>query len=174
LWTKHRVIRVNLWLSPLPHIRVHPSVYPPWRRKLSEFLASRIKEKSFRPVSHSSKDEPLQRAIDGRPLREEPACYRASMPYKRIVSKRKIMRIFLLGMLFGVIITAAVTYQFAIPANSDYWRMEIWKRGGAAWTSDKTGHIGWRWMVDPLPDRPIPATRAVVPPSELNPRIERL
>jgi len=41
---------------------------------------------------------------------------------------RKMIRIFLIGMLGGVMITAA----FAIPANSDYWRMEIWKRGGAA------------------------------------------
>jgi hypothetical protein len=95
------------------------------------------------------------------------------MPYKRIVSKRKIMRIFLIGMLLGVIITAGVTYSFAIPANSDYWRMEIWKRGGAAWTSDKSGRVGWRWMVEPIPDSPIPAKRAVVPRSDL-PRIERL
>jgi hypothetical protein len=96
------------------------------------------------------------------------------MPYKGTVSKRKIMRIFLLGMLLGVIITAGVTYSFAIPANSDYWRMEIFKRGGAAWTSDKTGRIGWRWMVDPIPDGPIPAKRAVVPPSDLHAHIERL
>ncbi len=45
---------------------------------------------------------------------------------------RKMIRIFLIGMLCGVMITAAFTYVFAIPANSDYWRMEIWKRGGAA------------------------------------------
>ena len=43
-------------------------------------------------------------------------------------------------MLFGVMITAAVTYVFAIPANNYYWQMEIWKRGGAAWTFDKNGH----------------------------------
>ena len=96
------------------------------------------------------------------------------MPYKRIVSKRKIMRIFLIGMLLGVIITAGVTYSFAIPANSDYWRMEIWKRGGAAWTSDRAGHIGWTWMIEPIPDSPRPVKRAVVPPSEFNTRIERL
>ena len=48
------------------------------------------------------------------------------------------MRIFLIGMLCGVMITAAVTYAFAIPANSDYWRMEIYKRGGAAWTVDRS------------------------------------
>ena len=57
-------------------------------------------------------------------------------------------------MLFGVIVTAAVTYSFAIPANSDYWRMEIWKRGGAAWTYDKNGHVGWKWMIEAIPDAP--------------------
>ena len=96
------------------------------------------------------------------------------MPYKESVIKRKIMRIFLIGMLFGVILTAGVTYSFAIPANNTYWRMEIWKRGGAAWTSDKSGHVGWKWMVDPIPDGPIPAKRAVVPPSDLHAHIERL
>ena len=61
-------------------------------------------------------------------------------------------RPFLIGMLCGVMITAAVTYVFAIPANSNYWRMEIWKRGGAAWTFDKDGHFGWKWMVEPKAD----------------------
>ena len=77
-------------------------------------------------------------------------------------------------MLFGVIITAAFTYAFAIPANSTYWRMEIWKRGGAAWTSDKNGRIGWRWMVEPIPDTPSPAKRAVVPPPHVKVNAERL
>ena len=81
--------------------------------------------------------------------------------------------LFLIGMLCGVMITAAVAYVFAIPANSDYWRMEIWKRGGAEWTADKNGHIGWKWMVDPIPDTP-PAKRAVVPSSQTNVRIEQL
>jgi hypothetical protein len=75
-----------------------------------------------------------------------------------------MMRLFLIGMLSGVMIAAAFTYAFAIPANSDYWRMEIWKRGGAAWTSDKNGHIGWRWMVEPIPDTPSRARRPIVPP----------
>jgi len=57
-------------------------------------------------------------------------------------------------MLCGVMITSAVTYVFAIPANSNYWRMEIWKRGGAAWTVDKDGHFGWKWMVQPIPYTP--------------------
>jgi uncharacterized membrane protein YagU involved in acid resistance len=62
--------------------------------------------------------------------------------------------IFLIGVLCGVIITAAVTFVLAIPANSDHCRMEIWKRGGAAWTSDKNGHLSWRWTVEPIPDTP--------------------
>jgi hypothetical protein len=80
----------------------------------------------------------------------------------------------MIGMLFGVMITAAVTYVFAIPANSDYWRMEIYKRGGAAWTVDKSGHIGWKWMVEPIPDTPSPANRVVVPSSQTNVRTEQL
>ena len=78
-----------------------------------------------------------------------------------------MMRVYLIGMLSGVMVAAAFTYAFAIPANSTYWQMEIWKRGGAAWTSDKNGHIGWRWMVDPVPDNPIRARRPVVPPSRV-------
>jgi hypothetical protein len=76
-------------------------------------------------------------------------------------------------MLCGVMITAAVTYAFAIPANSNYWRMEIWKRGGAAWTFDKDGNISWKWMVEPIPDTPRqkPVT---TPSSRVNLRSERL
>ena len=78
-------------------------------------------------------------------------------------------RIFLIGMLCGVMITAAFAYVFAIPGNNNYWRAEIWKRGGAAWTMDmKNGHIGWRWMVEPIPDTPrkkpviVPSTNATI------------
>ena len=60
-----------------------------------------------------------------------------------------MMRIFLIGMLCGVMLTAAFTYAFAIPANSYHWQMEIWKRGGAAFTVDKNGHGSWKWLVDP-------------------------
>jgi hypothetical protein len=70
-------------------------------------------------------------------------------------------------------ITAAVAYQLAIPANSDYWRMEIYKRGGAAWTVDKAGHIGWKWMVEPIPDTPR-AKPVIVPSSQTKVRIEQL
>jgi hypothetical protein len=73
---------------------------------------------------------------------------------KETVRNRKVTRLFLIGMLCGVMVTAAVTYVFAIPANDYHWRMEIWKRGGAAWTFDKDGHFGWKWMVQPIPDTP--------------------
>jgi hypothetical protein len=77
-------------------------------------------------------------------------------------------------MLCGVIVTAAFTYLFAIPANSDYWRMEIYNRGGGAWTMDKNGHTGWKWMVEPMPDAPSPAKPAVVPLSQTKVRGEPL
>jgi len=76
-------------------------------------------------------------------------------------------------MLCGVMITAAVTYVFAIPANSNYWRMEIWKRGGAAWTVDKDGHFGWKWMVQPIPDTPS-QKRVRVPSHKVNAHTEEL
>jgi hypothetical protein len=58
-------------------------------------------------------------------------------------------------MLSGVMLAAAFTYAFAIPANSYYWQTEIWKRGGAAWTFDmKTGHMDWKWMVEPKVETP--------------------
>jgi hypothetical protein len=75
-----------------------------------------------------------------------------------------MIQLFLIGTLFGVMITAAVTYAFAIPANSDYWRMEIYKRGGAAWTVDRTGHVGWKWMIEPIHDTPS-EKRIIAPPS---------
>ena len=84
-----------------------------------------------------------------------------------------MIRTFLIGALCGVIITAAVTYVFAIPANSDYWRMEIWKRGGAAWTVDKNGHSGWQWIVEPISDTPHVKPH-IVPSSQTKVRIEKL
>ena len=84
------------------------------------------------------------------------------------------MNVYLIGMLSGVMLAAAFTYVFALPANSDSWRMEIFKRGGAAWTVDKNGHTGWKWMVDPIPDTPSPARRAIVPSSQTKVRTERL
>ena len=88
-------------------------------------------------------------------------------------SGNKPRRIFLIGALCGVIITAAAAFVFAIPANSDHWRMEIWERGGAAWTFDKNGRLSWTWTVEPLSNAP-PKKKIIVPSSQLNPRIERL
>ena len=76
-------------------------------------------------------------------------------------------------MLCGVMIAAAVTLIFAIPANSDYWRMEIWKRGGAAWTFDKNGHLSWKWMVEPIPDTSS-EKRVIVPSANVKVRSEQL
>ena len=83
------------------------------------------------------------------------------------------MRIFLIGVLCGVILAAAFTYVFAIPANSYRWQMEIWNRGGAAWTFDRNGHYGWKWMVEPISDTPR-QKRVTVPGSEVNVRTEQL
>jgi hypothetical protein len=86
---------------------------------------------------------------------------------------RKMRRIFLIGVLCGVMIAAAVTFVFAIPANSDRWRMEIWRRGGGAWTFDKSGQLSWKWMVEPIPDTSS-EKRAIVPSSHVKVRNERL
>lgn len=84
------------------------------------------------------------------------------------------MRIYLIGMLSGVSLAAVFTYVFALPANSDFWRMEIYKRGGAKWTIDKNGHVGWHWMVEPIPDMPNPPGRVVAPPSVIKVRGDKL
>jgi hypothetical protein len=88
-------------------------------------------------------------------------------------SGNKPRRIFLIGTLSGVVITAAVTFVFAIPANTYHWQMEIWKRGGGAWCFDKNGNISWMWTVKPVPDAP-PKKRATVPAREGNVILERL
>ena len=85
----------------------------------------------------------------------------------------KLIRTFLIGNLCGVIMAAAVTFVFTIPANSDYWRMEIWKRGGGAWLFDKNGHLTWAWTVEPIPENP-PKKRVIVPSSDVNVRSEQL
>ena len=85
----------------------------------------------------------------------------------------KMIRTFLIGNLCGVIMAAAVTFVFAIPGNSDYWRMEIWKRGGGAWCSDKNGHLSWIWTVEPNPETR-PAKRVIVPSSHVNVHSEKL
>ena len=85
----------------------------------------------------------------------------------------KLIRTFLIGNLCGVIMAAAVTFVFTIPANSDYWRMEIWKRGGGAWLFDKNGHLSWMWTVEPIPETR-PAKRIIVPSSRVNVHGEKL
>ncbi len=95
------------------------------------------------------------------------------MSYKGGVGKRKMIRLFLIGMLCGVMIMAAVTVVFAIPANNFHWRMEIFNRGGAAWTVDKNGHVGWKWMVEPIPDTPRQKP-VIAPASAVNVKTEQL
>jgi len=85
----------------------------------------------------------------------------------------KMIRTFLIGNLCGVIMAAAVAFVFAIPANSDYWRMEIWKRGGGAWLFDKSGHLSWAWTVEPIPENSA-KKRVIVPSSQVNVRSEQL
>jgi hypothetical protein len=91
----------------------------------------------------------------------------------REMKGHKIIRTFLIGNLCGAIMAAAVTFVLAIPANSDYWRMEIWKRGGGAWTFDKNGRLSWMWTVGPNSKTP-PAKRVIVPSCQVNVDTERL
>ena len=72
-----------------------------------------------------------------------------------------------------LIMAAAVAIVFTIPANSDYWRMEIWKRGGGAWTFDKNGRLSWMWTVEPISETR-PAKRVITPLSRANVRTEKL
>ena len=60
---------------------------------------------------------------------------------------------FLIGILCGVMMAAAVAFALAIPANNNHWRVEIVKHGGAAWYLDRDGNLGWMWMVQPVSDR---------------------
>ena len=83
---------------------------------------------------------------------------------------------FLIGMLCGVMLAAAFTYLFAIPANNYHWQTEIWERGGAAWTMDmkkKNGHSGWKWLIESKPAAP-PQKRVSAPAAETNSRSEQL
>jgi len=82
-------------------------------------------------------------------------------------------RIFLFGILCGVIAAAALTFAVAIPANNTRWQIEIVKRGGGAWFFDRNGHLGWMWTVEPTSD--VPRTKKlIVPPSKAKIAIERL
>jgi hypothetical protein len=84
------------------------------------------------------------------------------------------INIFLFGMLSGVMLAAAFTYAFAIPANNYYWKTEIWRRGGAAWTFDmKSGHMDWKWLFEPKAATPR-QKRISAPSSEVQVRTEQL
>jgi hypothetical protein len=90
-----------------------------------------------------------------------------------------MMRTYLIGVLSGVMLATLFTFVFVVPANSDYWRMEIYKRGGGAFTMDmKTGHTGWKWMVDPIPDtppqKPVTGKPVTAPASQTKSRTEKL
>lgn len=72
-------------------------------------------------------------------------------------------RIFLFGILCGVIAAAALTFAVAIPANNTRWEVEVVKRGGGAWFFDKNGHMGWMWTVEPVSN--IPGTKKIIVPT---------
>ena len=82
-----------------------------------------------------------------------------------------MIRIFLIGMLCGVMIMAVVTLRSQFRAKRLSLAMEIFNRGGAAWTFDKNGNMSWKWMVEPIPDTPrqkrvtVPASQAASVPS---------
>ena len=86
---------------------------------------------------------------------------------------KKVRCIFLVGILCGVMMAAAVTFVFAIPANNDHWRIEITKRGGGDWYFDKNGHLGWIWTVEPISDAGR-VKRVIVPLPQANVPRERL
>jgi hypothetical protein len=80
------------------------------------------------------------------------------------VEKFKFIRVFLIGILCGVIMAAAVTFFVAIPANNDHWRVEVVKRGGGTWYFDKNGRLGWMWTAEPVSNvRPV--KKAIVVPA---------
>jgi hypothetical protein len=70
-------------------------------------------------------------------------------------------------------ITAAVAFGLTIPANSDRWRLEIWRRGGGVWIFDKKGHLNWAWTVKPIPDTPS-KKQVAIPSFQTNVRSEHL
>jgi hypothetical protein len=72
---------------------------------------------------------------------------------------------FLIGILCGVMMAAAVAFTLTIPANNDHWRTEIVNRGGAAWYVDKGGNIGWMWTVQPVSERGHSAPASIRPHS---------
>jgi hypothetical protein len=82
-------------------------------------------------------------------------------------------RIFLFGILCGVIVAAALTFAVAIPANNIHWQAEVVKRGGGSWYFDKNGHLGWMWTVEPTSDTPR-KKQVIAPARRANAAVERL
>lgn len=87
--------------------------------------------------------------------------------------KDKMRRIFLLGILCGVIAATALTFAVAIPGNNTRWQVEVVKRGGGAWFFDKNGHMGWMWTVEPTSNAPR-NKKIIVAPSKARVSVERL
>ena len=82
---------------------------------------------------------------------------KANIDY-RLTERNEMRRVFLSGILCGVMMAAAVTFALAIPANNDHWRVEIVNRGGGTWYLDTEGNIGWMWTVQPISQPAHPAT----------------
>jgi hypothetical protein len=93
----------------------------------------------------------------GFPLRmcRKDAALKTTYDYKGREMK-KMINIFLSGVLCGVIIAAAVTFALTIPGNNNQWRVEITRRGGGVWSIDKNGNFNWAWTVQPIVERPHP------------------
>jgi hypothetical protein len=72
---------------------------------------------------------------------------------RRLERDMKMKCPFLIGILCGVMMAAAVTFTLTIPATNDHWRVEITKRGGGDWYIDKEGNLGWIWIAQPVSER---------------------
>lgn len=135
-------------------------------------VVSRTKRNSFRFISNSLKAMQHRSSLMNRDLLRNRLDRELRRSDKESVT-RKMMRIFLIGMLCGVSIAATFTYAFAIPANDYHWQLEIFNRGGAAFTVDKDGHRGWMWLVQPKSDT-LQQKGVTAPPSAVKVRTEQL
>ena len=75
------------------------------------------------------------------------------------------MRLFLSGILCGMIMALVITFTVTIPGTNNLWRAEITKRGGGDWSMDKEGNFHWRWTAQPISYRHS-APRIIVPRSQ--------
>src|SRR5947199_6317279 len=69
---------------------------------------------------------------------------------------KKMINIFLSGILCGVMMAAAITYTFAIPGNNNQWRVEVTRRGGGAWSIDRMAISVGDGLFNQFPSRDIP------------------